>query len=214
MVATRNRGKLREVRQALAGLPWAVRGLWELTDIPEVKETGATFEENACLKALSAAGATGALALADDSGLEVEALGGRPGVLSARYAGEGAGDEARAQKVLSELVGVPRERRRARFVCVVAVARPTGVLWTAKGTCSGFVAEEMRGRGGFGYDPIFYYPRLRRTFAELTVEEKNAVSHRGRALRQVRRRLLTELCAGSPGREGLGRKERCEGPSS
>jgi len=202
VVATRNRGKLREIAAVLDGLPLVVRGLWEYPDAPEVRETGTSFEENACLKALSAARATGCLALADDSGLQVEALGGGPGVLSARYAGEGAGDGDLCRKVLSELVGVPRERRGARFVCVVAVARPQGVLWTVEGTCSGYIAEEMRGHGGFGYDPIFLAPLLGRTFAEVTAEQKNALSHRGRALIRARDRLLDELPGGGRGYQG------------
>ncbi len=193
MVATRNRGKLREIAAILAGLPLTVRGLDEFPEAPPVPETGSTFEENACLKALAAARATGRPALADDSGLEVDSLGGRPGVHSARYAGEGAGDEALCRKLLLELTGVDREHRRARFVCVLAAAGPTGILWTVEGACCGYVNEEMRGRGGFGYDPIFFYPPLGRTFAELTSAEKNAVSHRGRALSQARERLAEEF---------------------
>ncbi len=193
MVATRNRGKLREIAEILAGLPLTVRGLDEFPEAPSVAETGSTFEENARLKALAAARATGRPALADDSGLEVDSLGGRPGVHSARYAGEGAGDEARCRKLLLELAEVDWEQRRARFVCVVAAARPTGILWTVEGVCCGYVNEEMQGRGGFGYDPIFFYPPLGRTFAELTSAEKNAVSHRGRALSQARERLAEEF---------------------
>ncbi len=193
MVATRNRGKLREIAAILAGLPLTVRGLDEFPEAPPVPETGSSFEENARLKALAAARATARPALADDSGLEVDSLGGRPGVHSARYAGEGAGDEARCRKLLLELAGVDWEQRRARFVCVVAAARPTGILWTVEGACCGYVNEEMRGRGGFGYDPIFFYPPLGRTFAELTSAEKNAVSHRGRALSQARERLAEEF---------------------
>ena len=193
MVATRNRGKLQEIRALVADLPVTVRGVAEFPEAPSVEETGSTFAENACLKALAAARATGCLALADDSGLEVEALGGRPGVHSARYAGEGGGDAARCRKLLLELAGVDWERRRARFVCVVAGARPTGILWTVEGTCRGYVNGEMRGNGGFGYDPVFYYPPLGRTFAELTSAEKNAVSHRGRALRQAYERLAEEF---------------------
>ena len=196
MVATRNRGKLQEIAAILVGLPVTVRGLDEFPEAAVVEETGSTFEENASLKALVAAQATGCLVLADDSGLEVEALDGRPGVLSARYAGDGAGDEALCRRVLAELCGVARERRQARFVCVVAAARPTGILWTTKGTCSGYITEVMRGSSGFGYDPVFLYPSLGRTFAELTATEKNAVSHRGRAFRQAGERLARELAPG------------------
>jgi len=196
VVATRNRGKLQEIAAILEGLPFSVRGLDEFPEAPAVEETGSTFEENASLKALAAAQATGHLVLADDSGLEVEALDGRPGVLSARYGGEGAGDDGLCRKVLAELSGVARERRQARFVCVVAAARPTGILWTTKGTCSGYITGVMRGTGGFGYDPVFLYPPLGRTFAELTATEKNAVSHRGRAFRQARQRLAREVTPG------------------
>ena len=201
VIATRNRGKLREIARLLAGLPAALCGLEEFPEAPVVEETGGTFEENARLKAVAAARATGRLSLAEDSGLEVEALGGRPGVLSARYAGEGASGEALCRKVLGELTGVPAERRGARFVCVVAAATPGGVLWTVEGTCCGYIAEEMRGEGGFGYDPIFFYPPRGRTFAELSPEEKNAVSHRGRAFGEARRRLARELARRS-GRSG------------
>jgi len=209
VIATRNRGKLREIVRLLSGLPLRMCGLEEFPEAPVVEETGSTFEENARLKALSAARATGHLSLAEDSGLEVEALGGRPGVFSARYAGEGATYEALCRKVLSELVGVPRERRRARFVCVVAAATPEGVLWTVEGTCAGYITEEMRGEGGFGYDPIFFYPPQGRTFAELSPEEKNEVSHRGRAFRQARRRLAQQLALGRRGEDG--RNRRCGG---
>jgi XTP/dITP diphosphohydrolase len=207
VLATRNRGKLREIAELLKGLPVAVRSLAEFPKVPALEEVGGTFVENASLKALSAAQATGCLALADDSGLEVEALGGRPGVLSARYAGEGADYPTMCRKVLGELAGVPKERRRARFVCAVAAAQPTGILWTLEATCAGYIAQEMRGNEGFGYDPIFFYPPLRRTFAELTPAEKNAVSHRGRAFRRARARLAREFARrGRP--RGGGRRER------
>jgi XTP/dITP diphosphohydrolase len=207
VLATRNRGKVREITELLRGLPVTVRGLGEFPEAPAPEEVGGTFVENASLKALSAAQTTGCLALADDSGLEVEALDGRPGVLSARYAGEGADYPTMCRKLLGELAGVPRERRRARFVCAVAAARPTGILWTLEGTCSGRIAEEMRGKEGFGYDPIFFYPPLGRTFAELTPAEKNAVSHRGRAFRRARAGLGREL-AGRGGPSGSGRRKR------
>jgi len=203
VVATRNLGKLREIAAILRALPLTVRGLEEFPEVRAVEETGSTFEENACLKASAVARATGLLTLADDSGLAVDALSGRPGVLSARYAGEGAGDEALCRKVLAELAGVPGERRQARFGCVVAAARPSGIIWTVEGTCSGYITEEMRGAGGFGYDPIFYYPPLGRTFAELTPAQKNAVSHRGRAFTLAQERLAREFAS-----EGSDRDER------
>jgi len=207
VLATRNRGKLAEIAELLKELPVTVGSLDEFPQVQLPEEAGSTFAENASLKALAAAQATGCLALGDDSGLEVEALGGRPGVLSARYAGEGADYPTLCRKVLAELAGVPRGCRRARFVCVVAAAEPTGILWTVRGTCAGYVTEEMRGRGGFGYDPIFFYPALGRTFAELTPTEKNAVSHRGRAFRRAGARLAREFAAGDHGGGG-GRRER------
>jgi len=189
VVATRNRGKLEELTALLSGLRVVVCGLDGYPDAPQVEETGSTFAENARLKALTAADATGHMALADDSGLAVAALGGQPGVMSARYAGEGASYEDLCRKLLVELEGVPPDQRGARFLCVVALARPGEVLWTVEGACEGRITESTRGRGGFGYDPVFFYPPLGRTFAELTREEKNAVSHRGRALRKAREKL-------------------------
>jgi XTP/dITP diphosphohydrolase len=142
------------------------------------------------LKARAVAAATGMLALADDSGIEVDALGGRPGVLSARYGGEGLSDEDRCTVMLRELRGVPRERRTARYRCVVALCSPDGREATTEGAVEGIILDEPRGSGGFGYDPLFYYPAFGTTFADVTPEAKHAVSHRGRAMAEARRILL------------------------
>lgn len=180
VLATRNEGKVREIREVLSGLDVE---LLTLSDLPEVHEDGATFSENAKKKALKVAELTGLPALADDSGLEVDALGGSPGVRSARFAGD---DDANNRKLLELLKGVPPERRTARFRCVLALAFPDGRAYTVEGTCEGRIAEEPAGEGGFGYDPIFLVPERGLTFAQMTREEKNSISHRGRALRKLR----------------------------
>jgi XTP/dITP diphosphohydrolase len=165
----------------------------DLSGFPAVvlpPEGARSYVDNALGKARAVAAATGALALADDSGLEVDALGGRPGVLSARYGGEAASDAERCAALLRELVAVPPERRTARYRCVVALRAASGREATVEGTVDGIVLTECRGSGGFGYDPLFYYPPLGATFAELSSEAKHAVSHRGRAMAQARRVLL------------------------
>jgi len=197
VLATRNRRKIDELERILVGPRVAVRTLEDFPGCPEVREEGTTFEANAATKALAVARYTGQPALADDSGLEVEALGGAPGVRSARYAGEEADDQANVAKLLEALREVPDGARRARFVCVVALALPDGRVETFRGTVEGSVGREPRGSAGFGYDPVFYPLGERRTFAEMRDDEKDAVSHRGRALRAARRRL-TE---GRPGEE-------------
>jgi XTP/dITP diphosphohydrolase len=181
LVATRNAGKAREYRDLLAGLPFEVTWLDAEGIELEVEETGATFEENAVLKATSYAQASGLWTWADDSGLEVDALGGAPGVLSARYAGPGASDADRYRKLLDALSGTPWDQRSARFRCVVALATPDGPTLTTDGACEGVIAFGPAGSHGFGYDPVFYLPDLGRTMAQLEPEEKHAVSHRGRA---------------------------------
>jgi XTP/dITP diphosphohydrolase len=158
----------------------------------EVEETGSTFAENARLKATAYARASGLLTLADDSGLEVDALSGEPGTRSARYAGQGASDEDRYRLLLSKLEGVSWEGRTARFRCVIAVARPQGEVRIAEGTCEGVIAFEPKGEHGFGYDPVFYTPEHGQTMAELEPEVKNRISHRARAARGARR-ILQEL---------------------
>lgn len=186
VVASRNPKKVQELQRLLEGLPYLVQSLAAYPGMPEVVEDGATFQENARLKALAAASYTGELAIADDSGLEVDALGGEPGVLSARYSGVDdpqARDAANNALLLERLAGVPHARRTARFVCAVAVADPTGVLWEGAGYVEGRIATEERGpKDAFGYDPIFLPEGSDRTFAEMTAEEKDAISHRGRAL--------------------------------
>jgi len=190
VVASRNPKKVQELQRLLEGLPYLVQSLAAYPGMPEVVEDGATFQENARLKALAAASYTGELAIADDSGLEVDALGGEPGVLSARYSGVDdpqARDVANNALLLERLAGVPHARRTARFVCAVAVADPTGVLWEGAGYVEGRIATEERGpKDAFGYDPIFLPEGSDRTFAEMTAEEKDAISHRGRALALVK----------------------------
>lgn len=195
VVASRNAGKVREIRALLADLPVEVESLLDHPEVPEIEETGTTFTENAILKACAVAGATGRLALADDSGIEADALDGAPGVYSARFAGPDATDAQRNERLLGLLTGVPAERRTARYVAAIAIASPGGEVRTTVATCEGIIAEAPRGTGGFGYDPIFLVPGRGLTMAELPPEEKNRVSHRGRALRQARDILLDMLPA-------------------
>ena len=186
LIATHNPGKVREYKELLAGLPLELTyPAQEGLDI-EVAETGKSFAENARLKAITYARASGLLTLADDSGLEVDALGGEPGIRSARYAGTGASDEDRYRLLLEKLREVPWEERTARFRCVIAVATPAGQIHTAEGTCEGIIAFEPRGKHGFGYDPVFYLPEYGKTLAELPPETKNEISHRARAAQRAR----------------------------
>ena len=196
LVATHNRGKIAELRALLGGLGYDLVGLGEVGISRAVEETGRTFEENALLKARFYAAETGLLTLADDSGLEVEALGGAPGVHTARYGGEGLSDRERYERLLRALEGVPGEERRARFRCVIALAWPDGRAETAEGICEGYIAEAPRGENGFGYDPIFYLPEFGATMAELPVEVKNRISHRARAAQGIRRVLERLLASG------------------
>jgi XTP/dITP diphosphohydrolase len=184
MIATNNPGKLGEYRRLLGELPLEITSLREEGIGLEPEETGSTFEENAVLKARAFAAQSGLLTLADDSGLEVDALFGAPGVHSARYGGTRRGqDRERCEMVLRQLEGVPQAQRTARFRCVVAVADPAGAgVATAEGAVEGMIAWEPRGEGGFGYDPIFFFPELGRTMAELPPELKNRISHRARAV--------------------------------
>jgi XTP/dITP diphosphohydrolase len=189
VLATLNAGKVREMAALLADLPFDVRAL---TDVPGASlpaESGRTYAENALLKARAAVRLTGALALADDSGLEVDALGGAPGVHSARYGGPGLDDAGRCAHLLDALDGVPEPARTARFRCVIALVDPAGAERLVEGVAEGRILTAPRGRAGFGYDPLFYYPPLGRSFAELTDAEKAQVSHRGRALAAARRVL-------------------------
>lgn len=186
LIATHNPGKVKEYNELLAGLPLELTyPAQEGLDI-EVAETGESFAENARLKATAYASASGLLTLADDSGLEVDALGGEPGIRSARYAGTGASDEERYQLLLEKLQGVPWEERTARFRCVIAVATPAGQIHTAEGTCEGIIAFAPKGKHGFGYDPVFYFSEYGMTLAELPPETKNRISHRARAVQKAR----------------------------
>ncbi|MGH2724502.1 MAG: RdgB/HAM1 family non-canonical purine NTP pyrophosphatase [Actinomycetota bacterium] len=188
VVATRNPGKVREILAICRDWPvgWLTH---EDATWPDVPETGATYVDNALLKALAVAGAAGEAALAEDSGIEVDALGGRPGPRSARFAGEGASDRENLEALLRALEGVPPERRTARYRAVAVVAWPDGREVMAEGTCEGRLRTEPAGTGGFGYDPIFQPAGHERTMAQLDPEEKDALSHRGGALRALRARL-------------------------
>ncbi len=185
LLATGNKAKVREYKSLLKGLPFEMVLLAELGINTRVDEIGESLEENAKLKATLLSRESQLLTLADDSGLEVDVLGGEPGRLSARYAGEGASDRDRIDYLLSRLKGVPEDRRSARFRCVIAIARPGGEVELCSGECHGVITLEPRGKEGFGYDPIFYLPELGKTMAELSLEEKNKVSHRGRAAREA-----------------------------
>jgi XTP/dITP diphosphohydrolase len=190
-LATRNPGKVRELRALLAGLALDLRALDEFPQVPPLPETGDTFAANATSKALTVARLTGHVALADDSGLEIDALAGAPGVASATFLGPAATDADRNRWVLARLRGLPDSRRTARYRAVVAVADPNGVVRTFEGTCDGRIAREPRGIEGFGYDPIFFLPAYGRTMAELTPELKNRISHRAAALAAARGYLVT-----------------------
>ena len=184
VIATRNRAKSSEIRALLKDFPVDIKDVSDFGPLPEPVEDGRTFDENAYKKALFTARVLGLPALADDSGLEVEALGGEPGVHSARYAGEQATDAENNRKLLRAMEGVTN--RKARFVCVLSLAVPTGPALTYEAACDGVITTEPRGTHGFGYDPVFFYPPAGKTFAEMEPEEKAAVSHRGRALRELR----------------------------
>ena len=200
LVATRNRGKLKELRELLRVLPIVLRSLDDYPGVVEIAETGATFTENAFLKATGYATETHLLAIADDSGLEVDALGGAPGVFSARYAGQGAADAQRVTKLLAALSDIPTPQLTARFVCAVAIANPEGrILHLSIGKCAGKISFEPRGSAGFGYDPIFIPNGYERTFAELPAEIKNQISHRAKALLSARDFLRTLTAPSSAG---------------
>ena len=189
LIATRNRGKLLEIESFLAGIVEKVSCSADYDGFPDTVEDGETFEQNALKKAREAMIFSGLPALADDSGLVVEALGGCPGVYSARFAGEGADDSANNRKLLEELEGVPPRLRQSAFVCVMAFVAPDGQEQTFTDRVNGRILLEERGKNGFGYDPLFLVDGFERTMAELTVAEKNLISHRGQALRQFREYL-------------------------
>lgn len=194
LIATGNKGKIAELRSLLAGLPLMLRNLAEFPSAREVEETGRTFADNAALKAQGYAEQTGLWTLADDSGLEVDALGGAPGVFSARYGGEGLTDADRVRRLLGELSGTEANDRRARFVCVIAVADTLGQGRNlSTGTCEGRIVHAPRGTHGFGYDPIFLPDGFEQTFGELTAEIKQDISHRARALKAARSFLVSHF---------------------
>nr|HID57710.1 XTP/dITP diphosphatase [Desulfobacterales bacterium] len=184
VLATRNKAKTTELQDLLKGFPVDIINLDRLGPLPEIEEDGETFEENAYKKAYFTARILGLPALADDSGLIVYALNGAPGVHSSRYAGDSASDEENVAKLLSEMEG--KEDRSASFKCVIAVAVPSGPALIYGGTCNGVITRSPLGRNGFGYDPVFYYPPLKKTFAQLSTEEKALVSHRGLALAELK----------------------------
>jgi XTP/dITP diphosphohydrolase len=184
VIATGNPGKITEIKELLADFPIEVKSLNDFGPTPEVEEDGKTFDENAYKKASFTAKILGIPALADDSGLVVEALDGAPGVLSARYAGENATDEQRVAKLLKEMAG--ETDRRASFECVLSIAVPSGPALTYEARCEGLIAQEPAGKKGFGYDPIFFYPPLNKTFGQMTIAEKGKVSHRGKALQELK----------------------------
>jgi XTP/dITP diphosphohydrolase len=195
VLATGNQGKISEIKDLLSDLFIEILTRSDFDIWPELEETGDTFEENAAAKAVTLAEWAGTAALADDSGLEVEALDGAPGVISARYAGRQGDDAANIAKLLGEMEGVPEDRRGARFVCVLVLASPRGDAVEIMDTCEGTITTAPRGEGGFGYDPVFVAAGQDRTMAELPMAEKNAISHRGKALR----RLHEMIKRGEPG---------------
>ncbi len=186
LLASRNQHKIEELQQMLTSLNIEVISLDDVPDMPIIEEDGKTFSENASKKARLTAMHTGFTCLADDSGLVVDALGGQPGVYSARFAGEDADDQKNNRKLLQMLQGVDGEKRRARFICVIAISDPRGNVHTVEGTCKGRIDYEERGTGGFGYDPLFIPDGYSQTFAELSRKEKNRISHRGQALLKAR----------------------------
>ncbi len=192
VIATKNRGKAKDFEALFMPLGYEVVTMFDVAPDMEIEETGTTFEENAVLKAETLSKALGTIVIADDSGLAVDALDGAPGVYSARYAGD-HDDEANIVKVLENLKGVPEEERTARFMCALAIAGPELETTTVFGSCEGVILEEKRGTNGFGYDPIFFVPELNRAMAELSPEEKGAISHRGNAIRKLADLLPTLL---------------------
>ena len=190
LIGTTCEAKWREIVELLGDLPCKLLGPEDVGELPEVVEDGSTFEQNACKKACELARHFRLAVLADDSGLEVDALGGRPGVLSRRYQGEGATDEENNLKLLAEMEGVPEKQRTARYRCVVALATTRGLQLTADGVCEGRIAVEPQGTNGFGYDPLFYYSPYGATFGTADLSLKNRVSHRAQAVRRLRERLL------------------------
>jgi XTP/dITP diphosphohydrolase len=188
VIATHNKNKLKEFKRVFEGIQIAIASLEDFPPIPEAVEDGETFDENAYKKALHTAKILGLPAIADDSGLVVDALDGAPGVYSARYAGVDASDTQNLEKLLLEMQG--KTNRRAAFHCVLSIAVPSGPALTYEGRCEGLITEKPKGENGFGYDPVFYFEDSAKTFAEMTMEEKNRVSHRGKALAEVKTEVL------------------------
>jgi len=187
VLATTNQGKIREFQKLLNGFPIIIKGLADFGPIPEVIEDGETFDDNAYKKASFTSRVLGYPAIADDSGLCVDALNGAPGVYSARYAGENATDSENVEKMLKNLED--HENRNAAFKCVISIAVPTGAALTYEGDCKGLITDKPIGDNGFGYDPLFFYPQLNKTFAQMSIEEKGEVSHRGRAIKQISKEI-------------------------
>ncbi len=184
LLGSKNKGKIQEFQEAFQDSQIEILSLNDFPDCPDAPETGNSFEENASQKALFYQEFTGLPSLADDSGIEVDALGGAPGIYSARYAGEPANDSANNQKLLENLEGIPSEKRTGRFVCVLALAKNGQIVQLSRGTAEGIVLEAPQGENGFGYDPLFFVPNLKKTMAELSITEKRQISHRGEALRK------------------------------
>ncbi|MBT3182849.1 MAG: XTP/dITP diphosphatase [Deltaproteobacteria bacterium] len=193
VLATGNEGKKVELIRLLSGLDITITSLSDYPEIPEIVEDGDTFELNAFKKAREVLKATGKWVLADDSGLVVDALGGAPGVRSARYAGNQGDYKGNNEKLLREMKDISDEKRQARFVCFMALVAPDGREWKAKGCCEGQIARDYAGNEGFGFDPLFFIPEKGKTMAELEMDEKNEISHRGRALQKITK-ILVELC--------------------
>ncbi len=191
--ATSNEGKMKEIREILKGLEIELLSLKEAGLNPDIDENGETFEENAIIKAKTVMELTGEIVLADDSGLEVDYLDKAPGVYSARFMGEDTSYEIKNQYIIDQLKTAKEEERSARFVCVIACALPDGEMITRRATIEGFIAKEICGTNGFGYDPIFYVPDYHCTTAELEPEQKNEISHRGKALRAIRKELINRI---------------------
>lgn len=186
LIATRNKKKKKELQEILADMDVQLLSLDDIPPVSEVEEDGLTFAENAIKKAVTVAQQSGLLTLADDSGLVVDALGGEPGIFSARYAGPEADDEKNNQKLLLALQNTADQDRTARFVCVIALASPDGSVQTVQGSCEGFIRKTLQGTGGFGYDPLFIPQGFDKSFAELSADVKNTISHRGQALKKSR----------------------------
>lgn len=186
ILATKNKGKIKEIKDLLSDMDISIQTLLDFPNIPEIDEKGRDYKENARLKAEMIASLTGKIALSDDSGLEVYALNGRPGKDSARFINKNTGNDERNRVLLKLLEGVLLKERGARFCCVIAIVKPKGDIFFCEGYCEGLISENLRGDGGFGYDPIFLIPKFNQTFAEMDISLKNKISHRGIALKKAK----------------------------